>query len=107
MRVTLRVCFKLSLSLNCLRNFLGRDLVFFRNPMRDNRRNPAVKEVKDPIVHVLKSDTEFINSVPEQVGFGSSEFVAELSEPFKSGRCICPAPSPEESQASPKWERRA
>jgi len=49
--------------------------VFLGQPMRDNGDGSLVKKIKKAVVNRAHSDAQFINAVPQQVGFGSSEFV--------------------------------
>lgn len=52
--------------------------------MRDHRRDRSVKEVQDPVVNSSKADTQFVNSVAQEVRLGPPEFVAHLAQPLQT-----------------------
>src|SRR6266699_165002 len=60
------VCFKLSLSCNCLFDFFCWNFVFFRNSMQNYRREPLVEKIQDSVVHVPKSNAS-ANQLPKFV----------------------------------------
>jgi len=59
------VCFKLSLSCNCLFDFFCGNFVFFRNSMRNYRREPLVEKIQDSVVHVPEPNAQFINAISQ------------------------------------------
>ena len=52
--------------------------VLFRNRVSEYRRYTPVKEVQDPIVHVLKPDPQFMNSLAKKVSFGAAKLMTQF-----------------------------
>ena len=50
--------------------------------MGQNSRCSSVKEIQDSIVESLQPYTQLINPVPQEIRFGSPEFMAEIPQPF-------------------------
>jgi len=51
--------------------------------MRDHDKSLAMEEVEHPVVDVCMLRPELVDPVPHQIGFGSSELVAQLGETTK------------------------
>src|SRR5713101_5999956 len=84
----LRICFKLSLSRDCLLDLLRGNFVLFRDPMGDHRGKPSVKKIKYSIVHMLESNSKFINPVSKQIGFRPPELMPKLRKSLNSHRAF-------------------
>src|SRR5208282_126669 len=56
----------------------GRNPVLFRQPVRQHSRDPAVKEVENPIIHVVTPRSQFMDAVAEKIGFRSAKLVSQF-----------------------------
>jgi len=52
--------------------------------MSEDCGGPPVKEIKDPIIDALQPDPQFIDPVPEKVGFWTAQRVTLLRQPLNS-----------------------
>ena len=89
-----RIRLKPLLALDGAIDLFRRDYALFRNTVRDHRRNRAVKEVQDPVVNAAQADAQFVDSVAQEVRFGSTQFVADLAQALQPEVATCPALSP-------------
>src|SRR5437763_641620 len=64
------------------------DPVLFRQSMCEHGRDPAVEEVQDSVVNVLETDSQFMYSVAEKVGFRSAQLVSEFRQPLDSDSAL-------------------
>lgn len=55
---------------------------FLDDAVGENRRDVAVKEVKYPVIDSFEADPQFVNLVPQKVGFGAAQFMAEFTQPL-------------------------
>src|SRR5216683_4911214 len=75
-RVLLIFCSVLHGAVDLLRRYSP---LFDKAVGKDDSAIP-VKEVKHPVVYPLEPHTKLINPIPEEVGLGSPEFVAQFTE---------------------------
>ena len=80
----------LVVSLSLQGNLDGGDghLILFRQCVSEYRCGPAVKEVQNPIVHVLKPDAQFMDSLTEKVCFRPPKLMPQLCQPLNSDRAL-------------------
>jgi hypothetical protein len=64
---------------------LARNLALFRDPVRQHHYGFPREKVENAVVDSLTARLEFIDAVPKVIGFGSPEFVAELSQSDSRG----------------------
>jgi hypothetical protein len=53
----------------------ARHSILFGQPMRQDRRNSAVKELENPVVNVPQPNSQFVDAVAKKVGFRTPQFV--------------------------------
>ena len=80
MRVLFRVLLEFPSVLHGPVDFLGRHSPLFDKAVGKDDSGILMKEVKHPVVYPLKPHPKLINPIPEEVGLGPPEFVAQLSE---------------------------
>ena len=70
-----RVGFEALLPLNRPLDFFGRNLSLLDDPVRYDCSYSPVKEVQDPVLHMLEAQPQFVDPIPQIVPFRSAKFV--------------------------------
>ncbi len=63
-------------------DFYRWNAVLLYNPMRDYGGYLPVEEIQNAIVPSLKTCPQFVNFIFKQIGFGPSQFMPFLPQPF-------------------------
>src|SRR5438445_10871981 len=87
-----RIGFKEFLPLDCALNICVGNRVLLRQTVCQDCDLTAMKEVKDPILHVSLFSSQFINSVSQVIGCRASEFVSELGQKLDASAAVRPGP---------------
>lgn len=70
---------------DCARGDLS---LLLHETMSNHDKGLAMEEVEHPVVDVCMLHPELVDPVPHQIGFGSSELVAQLGEPTEPGAAL-------------------
>src|ERR1043166_2376768 len=74
------ICVEFSLSHYRLLDFFCGNFVFFGDPVRNHCGEPVVEKIKDSVIHMPKTNAEFINAISQQIRFRSPKFMPELGK---------------------------
>lgn len=80
MGVLLRVKLVAPFTLYCPFDLFGRHGTLLDDAVGENRRDFTVKKVQYSVIDSLKADPQFVNLVPQKVGFWSTQFMAEFPQ---------------------------
>jgi hypothetical protein len=58
--------------------------------MGQNGGHVPMKEIKNAIIEALKPDPQFVDSIPENIGFRSPQFMAKLRQTFDLDPALYP-----------------
>ena len=75
-----RILLKPLLALDGVIDLLRRDHPLFDKAVKDHGRHRAVEEVQYPVVNASQADAQFVDPVAREVRFGSTLFVAHLTQ---------------------------
>ena len=64
------------------------DFIFFCNCMCQDRNFPIVEKVKNPVIDCAQPGSQFINTIPQKICFGSAQFVPEFGESPYANRAL-------------------
>src|ERR1035438_8261483 len=82
--VLFRICLEYLLSFDRALNIHVRNLIFFRQAVRQDGNLAPVKEIKQPILNMALFGAQFINAISQIIGRGSPEFVPRLRQKLDS-----------------------
>ena len=82
------IVFKASHPSNGAIDLLRRDDPLFDQTMRNDRRDPAVKEVQDSMVHALQANAQLVYSIPKVIRLGPTEVMAQFAQPLQPKKAL-------------------
>jgi hypothetical protein len=86
--MAVRARLKFLLPLNRLIDLPGWNFTFLCDPVRENDGGILMKKVEYSIIHMAQPNAKLVNTVPQEVGLGSSKFMPKFSEPFNPHRAF-------------------
>jgi hypothetical protein len=84
----IRICLERLLPFHGQIDFARRHGAFFDNAVGDHHSDPAMKEVKHPIMKPLIACSQFVNLIPEIVCFGAAQLMPHLLKPLESNQAL-------------------